>query len=712
MGMPDSEMEEIHKIFFEESFEGLDVMESSLLLLGAQPDRETINTIFRAAHSIKGGAATFDFTELAHFTHGIETLLDQMRTGERTVTSEAVQLLLQSVDCLRGMVTAAQAGTAVDQVTVEALNADLARMLSSAQAAAPAMQASTASAPAPSASSLGALSPSASLSVSSAMSASPGTQAAAACWEIEFRPKPELLRTRNEPARLFAELARLGPLTVSADCSGVPSLATLDPEDCHLAWHIVLGADVERARLDEIFDWVSESATIDCRRIDPPGTIPEAQPPIAAPIATPIAAPAQPTEAHDLRLADASASGKGVDTGSIRVSTEKVDALVNLVGELVITQSILSRFSAGVEVDQVEALRDALAQLARNTRQLQESVMQVRMLPISFCFNRFGRLVHELSRRLGKQVELELSGEGTELDKTVLEKIGDPLVHLVRNALDHGLETPEARVAAGKPPTGVLELRAYHEGGNIIIEVRDDGAGLNRARILAKARERGLIAADAVLNDEQVHNLIFAPGFSTAQQVSDVSGRGVGMDVVRRNINGLGGMVNITSTEGQGSTIRIRLPLTLAILDGQLVRVGAEVYVISLVSIVETIQVKSDRLSAVAGRTELFRLRDEFLPVVRLYEQFGIDPDRRGTDGGLLVVVEADGTRVGVLVDDLLAQQQVVIKSLEANFRHVAGLAGATILGDGTVAPIIDVPGLIRSFAASQGARRPGAEAA
>jgi len=691
MGMPDPEMEEIHKIFFEESFEGLDVMESSLLLLGAQPDRETINNIFRAAHSIKGGAATFDFIDLAHFTHGIETLLDQMRNGERVVTAEAVQLLLQTVDCLRGMVTAAQANTPVDQVTVEALNADLGRMLSNPQPPAAAAQGTSAL----------------------ASSATSTTPTSAAHWGIDFRPAPGLLKTRNEPARLFAELARLGPLTVEADCSALPSLATLDPENCHLAWRLVLGADVEKARIDEIFDWVSESATIVCRRVGATDVVnapASAAPTAQTKLATPGAAPMQSAEAPDLKLADASAPGK--ESGSIRVSTEKVDALVNLVGELVITQSILSRFSTGVEPDQVEGLRDALAQLARNTRQLQESVMQVRMLPISFCFNRFGRLVHELSRRLGKQVELKLSGEGTELDKTVLEKIGDPLVHLVRNALDHGLETPEARLAAGKSPTGMLELRAYHEGGNIIIEVRDDGAGLNRARILAKAGERGLLAADAALSDEQVHNLIFAAGFSTAEQVSDVSGRGVGMDVVRRNINGLGGMVNITSSEGQGSTIRIRLPLTLAILDGQLVRVGAEVYVISLVSIVETIQVRRDRLSAVAGRTELFRLRDEYLPVVRLYEQFGIEPDRRGTDGGLLVVVEADGTRVGVLVDDLLAQQQVVIKSLEANFRQVAGLAGATILGDGTVAPIIDVPGLIRSFAASQAARPPGMEAA
>jgi two-component system chemotaxis sensor kinase CheA len=324
--------------------------------------------------------------------------------------------------------------------------------------------------------------------------------------------------------------------------------------------------------------------------------------------------------------------------------------------------------------------------------------MQIRMLPISFAFNRFPRLVHDLSRKLGKKVELKLTGEGTELDKTVLEKISDPLVHLVRNALDHGLEKPEARLASGKPEVGVLELNAFHEGGNIVIEVRDDGAGLNRARILNRAKERGLVAMDAELSDDQIHNLIFAPGFSTAEVVSDVSGRGVGMDVVRRNIQDLGGHVHIFSTEGKGSTIRIRLPLTLAILDGQLVRVGAETYVISLVAIVETIQVKRDRVNQVPGGAELFRLRDEYIPIIRLYELFGIEPDADSVAEGLLVIVEAEGRRFGVLVDDLLAQQQVVIKSLETNYRQVPGLAGATILGDGTVALILDVPGLVQVF--------------
>jgi two-component system chemotaxis sensor kinase CheA len=395
----------------------------------------------------------------------------------------------------------------------------------------------------------------------------------------------------------------------------------------------------------------------------------------------------------------------GSDAGSIRVATEKVDALINLVGELVITQSMLGRFAERYEPTDLEALRRGLIQLARNTRELQESVMQIRMLPIGFSFNRFPRLVHDLSRKLGKKVDLKLCGENTELDKTVLEKIGDPLVHLVRNALDHGMELPETRIAAGKSETGTLELNAFHEGGSIIIEVKDDGAGLNKARILAKARERGLVEEGEELTDEQIYNLIFVAGFSTADKVSDVSGRGVGMDVVRRNINDLGGHVQIFSKEGIGSTIRIRLPLTLAILEGQVLRVGKEIYVASLVSIIETVQPTRDNLSSVAGRSELFRHRDSYLPIIRLHDLFDIEPDSRDIAKGLLVVVEADGRRVSILVDELLAQQQVVIKSLETNFKHVPGLAGATIHGDGTVALILDVPGLITNFLERQSGR-------
>jgi two-component system chemotaxis sensor kinase CheA len=324
--------------------------------------------------------------------------------------------------------------------------------------------------------------------------------------------------------------------------------------------------------------------------------------------------------------------------------------------------------------------------------------MRVRMLPIGSIFNRFPRMIRDLGQRLGKKLELKMSGDQTELDKTVLEKIGDPLVHLVRNAVDHGIEMPDRRRAAGKDEQGTISLIAYHKGGNVIVEVCDDGAGLQRDRILAKARERGLVGADEELSDEKILNLVFSPGFSTAEAVSDVSGRGVGMDVVRRNINEIGGHVQLYSTPGKGSTVRIRLPLTLAILDGQLARVGRETYIVPIVSIVETIQIKRDQISSLAGKAELFRLRDEYLPIIRLYRLFGVQADNTELINGLLMIVEADGKRVGLFVDELLSQQQVVIKSLESNFRQVTSLAGATMLGDGRVALILDIPGVIARY--------------
>jgi two-component system chemotaxis sensor kinase CheA len=660
----DAEMMEIAKVFFQESREGLDAMEAGLLGLDAAADSETINTIFRAAHSIKGGSATFGFAEVAGFTHGVETLLDEMRNGVRPVTAEAIQTLLQSCDCLREMIAATEADHPLDQSRIATLNADIAHILG--EAAAPAVVAPVAKL--------------------EAAAAQPQDRAG---WRIQFDPVADLLRLRNEPTRMFAELARLGDIKVRTDVSRLPALDTMDPESCYLSWDIELLGQMSRQQLDEVFDWVDAGCRLEFTAI---GKTAGAEiVPLAKPVETP-AAPAVPRSQPSV-LAPKTAG----ESASIRVATEKLDSIINLVGELLITQSMLATFADGMDPGKLDMLRKGLSQLARNTRELQESVMQIRMLPISFAFNRFPRLVHDLSRKLGKSVEIKLTGENTELDKTVLEKISDPLVHLVRNSLDHGLETPEQRIASGKPPGGTIELGAFHEGGSIVIEVKDDGAGLNRPRILQKARERGLVASDQEMTDEQIDNLIFMAGFSTAEQISDVSGRGVGMDVVRKNINDLGGHVQISSRTGHGSTVRIRLPLTLAILDGQLVRVGKETYIISLLAIVETIQVSRERLNSVFGGSELFRLREEYLPVIKLGALFDIEPDSDNIEDGLLVVVEADNKRVCLLVDDLLAQQQVVIKSLESNFKPVLGIAGATILGDGAVALIIDVRDLIRA---------------
>jgi two-component system chemotaxis sensor kinase CheA len=384
------------------------------------------------------------------------------------------------------------------------------------------------------------------------------------------------------------------------------------------------------------------------------------------------------------------------DTNSIRVNIAKIDALINTVGELVITQAMLSQLRDGFAMHHLDKLRDGLDQLERNTRELQESVMSIRMLPISFAFNRFPRMVHDLGQQLGKKVQLTISGEQTELDKTVMEKIGDPLLHLVRNALDHGIEPPARRVEAGKPDTGRLHLHAYHQGGAIVIEVSDDGAGLNCDKILRKARAHGLVGEDETLPDEQVYDLIFQAGFSTAETVSEISGRGVGMDVVRRNITNLGGTIDVFSEVGGGTTFTIRLPLTLAILDGQLVRVSGETYIVPLVSIVESVQIDTTLIHTVAGQSTLYKLRDDYIPIVRLGDLFGVRRDAGAGTENLLMVVESAGQNIGLIVDELLGQQQVVIKSLETNFRRIEGVSGATILGDGTVALILDSAGLLR----------------
>jgi two-component system chemotaxis sensor kinase CheA len=389
---------------------------------------------------------------------------------------------------------------------------------------------------------------------------------------------------------------------------------------------------------------------------------------------------------------------------SIRVSTDKIDMLINMVGELVITQSMLSQFADGVDATQLEDFRAGLAQLVRNTRELQESVMSIRMLPISAVFNRFPRLVRDLSQKLDKKVNLELRGEQTELDKTVLEKIGDPLVHLVRNAIDHGLETPERRRAAGKGDTGTLRLEAFHRGGTIVVEVGDDGAGLNTRAIVAKAIERGVITSGEGMSENAIAELIFQPGFSTAATTTDLSGRGVGMDVVRRNVSDLGGSVTIGSVEGKGTTFTITLPLTLAIIDGLTAAVGDEAYIVPLVAIVESVQVRADAIRTVAGGGELFRFRDAYLPIVRLADAFGCAHARTDVEKGIVIVVEAEGTRVGLFVDELIGQQQAVVKSLEANYRRVQGISGATILASGAVALIVDVSALVRQQARKRAA--------
>jgi two-component system chemotaxis sensor kinase CheA len=671
------DLTQFHAAFFEESFEALDAMEAALLKLDVgSPEPELINTIFRVAHSIKGGSATFGFAEIASFTHSLETLLDELRSGAMRVTVAVSDLLLKSVDVLRAMLRAVQAKQPIDAQRVSDLQFDL--EVAIARKEQPAAVAAVAAAiPAP---------------------ASP--------WRIRFHPYRELLARGNDPLRMLRELASLGELAVRIDAQMLPPLADVNPQDCYLAWSLELPGEVPEEAIRQVFEWAEGDCDLTVERL--PGetqtTTPAATP--ASPPETPAPTPMQTT--HQAAAApspsrtdapakqEASMSGLG-DSGSIRVSVEKIDELMNTVGELVITQAMLSQLGSHFDGPDAEKLRGGLAQLERNMRELQESVMRVRMLPISFVFSRFPRMVRDLAQRLGKQIELKLTGEQTELDKTVLEKIGDPLVHLVRNSIDHGIESPEARTAAGKSAEGTVHLDACHRGGNIAVEVSDDGGGLDKERILAKARARGLVGASDSLTDTEIHELIFVPGFSTAEKTTDVSGRGVGMDVVRRNVKELGGKIDVRSDPGRGSRFTITLPLTLAIVDGQSVAVGTETYIVPLISIVESMQLKSSGVTRLSGHSEVISFRGDYLPIIRLHELFGVEPRAHALHEGLVVVAEGDGRRVGLFVDDLLGQQQVVIKSLEANYGHIEGVSGATILGDGSVALILDVPGLIRA---------------
>ena len=697
------DMAQFHQVFFEESFEGLDAMESGLLNLNrGDVDAEEINTIFRAAHSIKGGSGTFGFAGVADFTHVMETLLDEMRDGRRQVTQMAVNVLLGSVDCLRSMLTAIQDEQNVDEKAVAIHKQALDTELHSG----PAVEPSPLPIPVP---------------IPDTASTADATgqlrcDSSGAGWHIVFSPHAHLLKTGNDPVRMFRELAELGDLRVQVDFQGVPGFYELDPEACHLSWDLqLLGDNIDREAIDDIFDWVEDDCDIAIQaRIDtqqqndlnadlaPPATQvltavakpPEAPPPSST---TNTAVEAVASSPPITAKKSASAAMKPKGSSSIRVDTGKIDTLINMVGELVITQSMLSLVGEHFSLDKLDQLQNGLGQLERHTRELQESVMNIRMMPISFVFSRFPRLVHDISAKLDKKIELKLSGENTEVDKTVIELISDPLVHLVRNSLDHGIEMPDVRLAGGKPETGTVNLNAYHRGGNIVIEVVDDGKGLDKAMLRNKAVEKCLITADAILTDKQIYELIFMPGFSTAQELSDISGRGVGMDVVSKNIQALGGNVEIKSKLGKGSTFAIYLPLTLAILDGQSIAVGDETYIVPLISIIETINLTGDMINRVAARGETFRLREEFLPIVRMHEIFNVQNAKAThlTDG-LVVVVEGQGVRCGLFIDDLLGQQQVVIKSLEANYRRVEGVSGATILGDGSVALILDIPGLLR----------------
>ncbi|AKC88076.1 chemotaxis protein CheA [Pseudoxanthomonas suwonensis] len=642
------DLQRFHATYFEESREGLDAMEAGLLALeGGSLDPEVVNSVFRAAHSIKGGAATFGFDKMASLTHVLETLLDEIRAGKRALAASALDAMLGSVDVLRALLAEAEQGKPADPAAVAAVHARLEQELGGSGES----KAAAAAGPEPEG------------------------------WNIAFAPAPSLFMSGNDPLRILRELEHLGTLEVDARFERLPTFAQLDPLEACIAWDLGLRGKVPRSAIDDVFAWVVDDCELDIQPQPAAAAAAVATAPVVA--ATPAAAQAAvPVAGQPAAEAES----------SIRVSVDKVDALINLVGELVITQAMLKQVSGGLDPGLAERLTAGLELLERNTRDLQEAVIGVRMLPVDAVFRRFPRLVRDLSARLGKQVRLRTVGEGTELDKGLIEKIADPLVHLVRNSIDHGLEAPEARRAAGKDETGTITLAASHQGGHIVIEVADDGRGLNRDKILAKAAERGLAIPDNP-SDAQVWDLIFQPGFSTADQVTDLSGRGVGMDVVRRNIQALGGEVQLESGEGRGTRVVIRLPLTLAILDGMVVSTGGEILILPLNHVLEALQPQAEDIRTVAGDGRVLRVRGEYLPLLSLAGHYAFGAGGRES---LVVVVEGDGQKLALQVEELVGQQQVVVKNLERNYRRVPGISGATILGDGRVALIVDVGGLVR----------------
>lgn len=641
--------------FFQEAAEHVNNMEAALLGLGeTSADPEVLNSIFRAAHSIKGGSGTFGFDDVMRFTHRLEELLDRMREGKSEASPARIELLLRSCDMLRTLLTAAETG-AIAPPEAATLLEDLALAQRQGDF--------VAEAPTP----MRAWDPKVKF----------GGQST---YIINFVPSPEIFREGMDPLLVLRELAELGTVEkVTADLSNLPPLNKLLPDTCYLGWNIRMTSEKSREVIEDVFAFVENGARLEI----------DAQPP-----ASEVSATATKTVA-------AGAGGKparprGRDSASIRVATEKVDQIINLVGELVIAQSMTAEIVARFSPERLAELKTALHEVSRNTRELQERVMAVRMLPVGTIFSRLPRIVHDIATAEGKSIRVEVTGEDTELDKGVLEGMTDPLTHLVRNSADHGIGTPQERRAAGKPEEGTIRLRARHEGANVVIEVSDDGDGLNTACIREKAIKRGLLKAEDELTTQQIQAFIFHAGFSTRESANEVSGRGVGMDVVRRNVEALGGIVTLTSAEGKGTTVGIKLPLTLAILDGQLVRVGKQRYVLPLVSIIESIRPTRDQVRSLAGEGEVVLVRQEPLSLMRLHMLFDVMTDVLEPSRGLVVVVEHDSRRYALMVDELLGQQQVVIKNLQANFQRVEGAMGATILGDGHVTLILDIAGLVQ----------------
>jgi two-component system chemotaxis sensor kinase CheA len=748
--MSDDPFEAIKVTFFQECSELLGDLEANLLALETgEGDIETINAVFRAVHSVKGGAGAFGLEDLVRFAHVFETLMDELRSGRKECDDVTVKTLLRASDVLADHIAAAQGtGAPVDAARSAGLVAELEVLTHGVAASA-----------APGAvvededdfgftpltldlADFGAPTELPSLELPSLDLppldlpdlATPATPSAAG-WRIVFRPHPRLYASANDVSLLLRELARLGQTSVELDASGLPSLDALDAEDAHLIWTIELTGDAAEADVRDVFDFVEMDCDLSITALGdaqppveaslPPLPVLEATPaaepeidiaallakaaaPVEAPAPAPVVAPepvavaapapvaAAPKPVAPAAPAAAPSAPAAVAPVTIRVDLDRVDRLINVVGELVIQQAMLAQRVMESGLARSSDIALGLEDLELLTRDIQDSVMAIRAQPVKSVFQRMPRLVREVAEMTGKRVRLVTSGEDTEVDKTVVERLAEPITHMLRNAIDHGLESPEEREAAGKPAEGTVRLAALHRSGRIVIEIADDGKGINRPRVRGIAVARGLIAEDAVLTDDEVDNLIFLPGFSTAETVTDVSGRGVGMDVVKRSIQALGGRISISSVPGKGSTFTLSLPLTLAVLDGMVVSAAEQTLVAPLSAIVESLTPQVSDIHHVGGHDAVIRFREEFVPLVDVGRVMGFRDDATALTGGVVMIVETEaGSRAALLVDAINGQRQVVIKSLETHYRHVDGVSAATILGDGSVALILDIDALV-----------------
>jgi len=708
-------LDQLKQTFFEECNEALQQIEAGLTeIREGHASDDTVNSVFRAVHSVKGGAGIFGFEALVGFAHVFETTLDGVRRGSLAATPDTIDVLLSASDVLSDLVQMSQGGEAVPEGFGNECRTALEHIIEQDQ------QGAEDDSPAPTEFEGLDFTP---VPVDfTPVPADMGESAGPRSVAITFRPKPDMLRKSNEALYILRNLRKLGALDLVAQLDGLPALGDLETDRPHIWWTGTLQTEVPRAQIDEVFEFVGDDCDLEIIDTAPP-TVPVgaqemtetvAPKPVALAEEKAIAAP--PAEHRSDKVASAPAANEHGETSApgrapsakpaattTRIELERIDRVVNMVGELVIAQAMLGQIVQDLPEGTSGRLSQILEEVIHHTRELKDSVMSMRAQPVGSVFQRMPRLVRELSAKTAKKVRLEMAGETTEVDRSIIERLGDPLTHIIRNSVDHGIESPADRLAAGKSEEGIIRLSAEHRGGRIVIEIKDDGAGINSERVLKKAREKGLVGADAMLTEDEISNLIMLPGFSTAETVSDISGRGVGMDVVRSNIQDIGGRISLKSERGRGMTIQLALPLTLAVMDGMVIKTGQQTYVMPLSAICECLRPAKSEVSNLIGTRGMLQLRGEFVPLVHLGDLLEINSTAGESNERVVIITDAgEGSRFGLVVDELLGHQQVVIKSIEESYGSVPGIAAATILGNGRVAFILDVEKLSDLAVSSQ----------